>query len=163
MSVMIRKMTDAEYETFYRWSIENHAKELMEELQMSQEEAIRETKKEVAQMLPDGVGTENHFLMSIVETGCEETAGFIWTIHEETNGRKQSFICDFAIWESKRRKGYAAKALYLTEKTAAEAGCRESVLFVSDENRAARALYQKCGYQVLRQERYGKYMVKQLP
>lgn len=162
MSVTIRKMTGSEFETFYKWSIEHQAAELMEESNMSREDAIRETVEEVSGMLPDGMDTEHNYLMSIIEVDSGETAGFIWTIHEVTDGRRQSFVCDFAIWESKRRKGYAEAALRLAEAAAAEAGCQESVLFVSDSNEAALALYKKCGYQFLRQQGYGKYMKKQL-
>ena len=162
MSATIRKMTKEEFEDFYAWSVEHHAKELIEELHMSQDEAIKQTIAEVAKMLPDGLNTKHNYLMTIVEEYSKETAGFIWTIHEETEGRKQSFICDFAIWESRRRKGYGAAALRLVENQAAEAGCVESVLFVKDDNTAAKALYRKCGYQVLRQHGYGKYMIKQL-
>ena len=37
MSVQIRKMTKAEFELFYHWSVEQNVKELMEELHLSQE------------------------------------------------------------------------------------------------------------------------------
>ncbi|MBR5564651.1 MAG: GNAT family N-acetyltransferase [Roseburia sp.] len=113
-------------------------------------------------MLPNGLNTEHNYLMTIVEEDSEESAGFIWTIHEETEGKKQSFVCDFAIWESKRRRGYATETLRLVEKNAVEAGCEESMLFVADSNDVARALYEKCGYQILRQAGCGKYMIKQL-
>ena len=162
MFVKLRRMTNEEFESFYGWSIEHQAKELMEELHISQEEAISETIKEVAEMLPDGIDTRHNYFTTIVDSDSDENIGFVWTLHEVTEGRKQGFICDFAIWESKRRKGYASAALRLTEKQAVEAGCVESVLFVKDDNTAAKALYRKCGYHVLRQHGYGKYMIKQL-
>lgn len=162
MSVKIRKMTNDEFENFCQWSVEDHAKELMEECQMPREEAMMKAKEEVTQMLPNGLNTEYNYLMTIVEEDSEESAGFIWTIHEETEGKKQSFVCDFAIWESKRRRGYATETLHLVEKNAVEAGCQESVLFVADSNVAARNLYEKCGYHIRRQAGYGKYMIKQL-
>ena len=162
MTVTIRKMTTAEFENFYRWSIEQQAEELVAELQISRQDAAQKAVAEVAQMLPDGLHSKNNHLMTILEMNSGENAGFIWTLYEETDGRKQSFLCDFAVWESKRRRGYGAAALKLAEKNAAEAGCQESVLFVSDDNIAAQTLYEKCGYSVLRQERYGKYMIKQL-
>lgn len=162
MAVTIRYMNESDFETFYQWSIAQQAAELVEEYAMSQSEAIKEAEKEFTSMLPDGFHTKHNHLMTIVEEDSGESAGFIWTIHEETNGRKQSFLCDFAIWETKRRRGYASSALRLLEKNALEAGCQESVLFVADRNHAARALYEKCGYQILRQEQYGKYMIKQL-
>ena len=162
MSVIIQGMTQDAFDAFYRWSIAHHAEELMEELHISRDEATKAAIAEVDQMLPDGLNTANHHLMSIIESCSEEIVGFLWTIHEETDGRKQSFLCDFAIWESKRRRGYGQAALHWAEKNAADAGCQESVLFIADSNKAARALYEKCGYRDLRPEGYGKYMVKQL-
>lgn len=163
MPVKLRKMTADEYEIFYRWSVEQQTAELMAQFGKNREEALRETVEEVGQMLPNGLHTENNHLLSVVERASGEVAGFIWTVHEETGGRKQSFVCDFAIWEPKRRKGYGAAALRLAEQYAAEAGCQESVLFVADVNTAAKALYEKSGYKVLRSEGRGTYMVKKLP
>lgn len=162
MSVMIRSMTEKEFEAFCQMSIAHHVAELMEECAMTQDDAISQAKIEFAGMLPDGLNTKNHFLMTIVENSSKEVVGFIWTIHEYTDGLKQSFVCDFVILDSKRRKGYAVETLHLVEKNALDAGCQESVLFVADGNDAASALYEKCGYQNLRQEQYGKYMLKQL-
>ena len=160
MTVTIRPMTTDEFETFYQWSLQQQAKELAEELHISEETALQDATEELTQMLPDGLLTPHNYLMTIAEADSDESAGFIWTLHEEFEGRKQSFLCDFAFWESKRRKGYATAALHLTESLAAQMGCQESVLFVSDDNEAAKALYQKSGYHVLRQKDYGKFMIK---
>jgi len=162
VAVTIRKMTDGEFERFFRWSMEQHAQELMEGSHLSREAAVREAQEELSRMLPDGLHTNGNYLMTILEANSEENAGFIWTIHEETAGRKQSFLCDFAVWEEKRRKGYASCALHLAETMTAEALCRESVLFVADWNEPAKALYEKCGYRFLRKQEQGQYMIKQL-
>jgi len=162
MAVILRKMTQNAFKAFYQWSIAHHAVELMDELHTSRDEAINKAIAEVGEMLPDGLHTKDHCLSSIIDTETTETVGFIWTLQEETDGRKQSFLCDFAIWEPARRKGYGQEALCLAEKNAVEAGCQESVLFVSDKNTAARALHDKCGYHVLRKEGHGKYMIKKL-
>ena len=162
MSVIIREMTPKEYEIFYRWSVEHHAAELTQEEYLNPEEAIRETKKEVASMLPYGRDTKDHHFWTIEEARSGETAGFIWTIYEKTNGRKQCFLCDFAVWESKRRRGYGTEALRLAEKKAKADGCLECVLFVADRNTAADALYRHSGYVFLRREGYGEYRIKRL-
>ena len=162
MPIKIRKMTEDEFSYVYQWSVEQNTKELMKELHMSEEEAVKETVEEVSRMLPIGLETPDNYLMSIVESDSGKVVGFIWTLHELTAGRKQNFICDLAVWESEHRKGYGEAAIYLTEKKAAEAGCQEVVLFVNDNNHAAKALYRKCGFEVLRQENYGKYMIKRL-
>lgn len=159
MAVSIRPMTHLEFEQFYRWSLENQAMERMEESLLPPDKALEEAAGELAQLLSDGMNTPNHHCMTIIDdTG--ESVGFIWTLQEEFQGKKQSFLCDIAIWESQRRKGYATAALQMAEKAAAKAGCCESVLFVKDTNVAARALYEKSGYRVLRQKDYGIFMVK---
>ena len=162
MSVTIRAMTPDEFRHFYQWSTAQQAAELMEEHHISYEAALQAATKEVDEMLPEGLHTKHNYLMTITEAPRGESAGFLWTLHEYTAGKKQSFLCDFAIWESKRRRGYGAAALDLMEKQAIAAGCQESVLFVSDDNTAAKTLYEKSGYRVLRQSGHGKYMLKPL-
>ena len=100
--------------------------------------------------------------MSIHNTEDDAWIGFLWTLHEMTEGVKQCFIFDFEIFENYRRKGYATETLILMEKKARKAGCAESVLFVTNDNAAANALYEKCRYQFLRDMEYGRYMKKVL-
>lgn len=153
-------MTPGEFDFFYQWSAQQQARELMEELGLSPEEAHKTASKEIAEMLPNGLYTEHNNLMTVVADG--ENAGFIWTLCEEADGQKQAFLCDFALWENYRRKGYAKIALSFAEQSAAKAGCEKIVLFVRDSNIAARTLYEKCGYQPLRQKGYGIFMAKPL-
>lgn len=162
MAVIIRTMTQSEFDAVCDWSVKHHAKELVKEIDISEEEAVSETIQELKYMLPDGLDTPDHYLMTIIEESSGEAVGFIWTLHEEFQERQQSFVCDFAIWEPYRRKGYATRVLALVEKAAAEAGCEESVLFVRDTNIAARALYKKCGYADFREKDYGNFMKKQI-
>ena len=162
MPVILRRMTDAEFETFCAYGVQDRKRELMQQNQLPHETAVAEAQKELAEMLPDGIHTECHFLMTIKDAQSNMPVGFLWTIHEETDGKKQSFLCDFVIHAEYRRKGYAAAALKAMEQTAKGTGCEESVLFVADTNAAANALYEKCGYRFLRQMDDGKYMIKQL-
>ena len=162
MPVTLRKMTPDEFDAFRCWSVGDRARELAEGSGFSPEEARRAAAEEFRELLPDGLRTPDHFLMTIVEKAAGEPVGFIWTIHEMTDGRKQSFLCDFVIHEPKRRRGYARAALRLAEEQAAQAGCQESVLFVSDSNTPAKALYEKCGYTLLRPEDGGQYMIRRL-
>ena len=155
-------MNQDEYEIFYERSYKHHVQELMDEEHMSREEAEKESANELAGMLPEGMDTKDNFLMSIHRSEDDAQIGFIWTLHEMTEAVKQNFICDFEIYEVYRRKGYAKETLELMEKEAKTAGCAESVLFVTNDNEAANALYEKCGYQFLRDMEYGRYMKKNL-
>ena len=160
MGVELRPMTKEAYAHFYAWSVEQQAKQRMERSGLSWKASHKEAEAEITAMLPNGMETKDHLLMSIVADGV--TVGFVWTLHEMTNGRKQSFLCDFAIWEEKRRRGYGSEALRLAEENAAMAGCVESVLYVADDNTAARRMYEKCGYRTLRQAGGGEYMMKDI-
>ena len=161
MGIDLRTMTPEEFDVFYRWSMENHILELMEEENLSRDAAIREAAEELTQMLPQGLATPHQQLLTI-EDADGGAVGFLWTLREETEGRRQSFLCDFSIWEQCRRKGYATAALALMEQRAVAAGCEESVLFVADRNTPATALYEKCGYRLLRRSSYGAFMIKRL-
>ena len=157
MPVKLRKMTDGEFETFYRWSVDHQAEEAMNG-SVSPEEAIRAARAEIDEMLPDGIRTEGHDLMTIMVNG--QPVGYIWTLYEITDGRRQCFVCDFAVWEAQRRKGYGRAALSLAEANALAVGCQDVVLFVRQDNEGAKALYEKCGYRVLRPRDGGQYMIK---
>ena len=86
MPVEIKNMTDAEFEVFSRWSIGHHAEDLVAELRLSPEAALKEARGEFAGILPDDLHTERHRLMTIAEKESGEAVGFIWTIHEEAPG-----------------------------------------------------------------------------
>lgn len=160
MTVTIRNMTEREFECFRRWSVEQQTRELMEESQLSHDAAAQKAAEEVAEMLPDGFHTQNHTFLSVMAEG--ENVGFLWAIDEEFEGEKQRFLCDFAIWEPYRRRGYGEAALCLAQSQAHAAGREKIVLFVRDDNHSARRLYEKCGYGFLRREGCGRYMAKKL-
>ena len=162
MSVHLRKMTNTEFDVFYEWSVSSQMKDYMEIHGLSFESAWHQAMEEFQNMLPDGLSTLNHNLMTIVLSDTKEVAGFIWTLQEEFVGKRQIFLCDFVIFESYRRKGYATDVLAIMHRYAMEAGCEEIVLFVSDHNIAAQNLYFQCGYLFLRKCDHGQYLVKSL-
>ena len=162
MAIAIRRMTQQEFAVFRDWSIAQHTAELLAQTSMSQAEAAKEALSEFTGMLPEGLSTKEQHSLSIIEDSSGECLGFLWALYEETEGRKQSFLCDFALWEANRRQGYGYAALKLWEKQAVADGCAECVLFVADQNLAARSLYEKCGYVVLRPKDYGAYMIKKM-
>jgi predicted acetyltransferase len=160
MKTIHRKMTIAEYDIFYEWSIKNHIRELIKENNISEEDALSQTKQELREMLPSGLFTDSNFLMTIKDSSSEKNVGFIWYLFEVVNEVQQCFLCDFMINESERRKGYATESILLMEKNAIQSGCKESVLFVGNENDVAHKLYTNCGYFFLRNLDDGKYLKK---
>lgn len=160
MKIRLRKMTLQEYNTFYNYSINNHANELMKEINISLDVALCQTEAEVKEMLPDGLDTKDNSLMVVEDISDSRNIGFIWYLYELTDDIPQVFLSDFVIKEQERQKGYATAALNEMEKTAITCGCKESVLFVAKENIPAQKLYAKCGYAFLRNMGDGMFMKK---
>lgn len=162
MKIKLRKMTLQEYDAFYDYSSNQHANELMWELNIPFDKALQETETELKEMLPDGLDTKDNSLMVIEDMSDGKSVGFMWFLYELTNDVQQVFLCDFVIQKQERKKGYATAALYEMEKNAVSRGCEESVLFVANENLPAQNLYTKCGYDFLRNNGNGMFMKKKL-
>lgn len=158
MSVTLSRMSETEYSEFYRMSFENHVEELIRKENLLIDEAERETRAELDEMLPLGLDTPDNYLLSV---GLQDIAvGYIWFLTELVDGVRQAFICDFLIYENYRGRGYGQSALSQMEKKASELMCSESILFVEEDNTAARKLYSKCGYNMVRRHNYGYFMKK---
>ena len=98
MKVRLRKMDREKYDVFYQRSFEHHVRELILEEKMAEKAAEKETTEELSAMFPEGLNTENNYLMTIFDEK-EEPVGFIWTLYEYSEDIKQSFLCDFEIYE----------------------------------------------------------------
>lgn len=160
MSVRLEKMSKDAYAHFIQVSFEHHVEELMQEENMSKEEAEIETRKELDEMLPQGMDTADNYLFSVE---CDRrVVGYLWFLTEMNEGVKQAFLCDFQIDEEERGNGYGKAALAEMDKTAQKLECKECVLFVEGINEIAKQLYSKCGYQVLREHNYGYFMKKSI-
>jgi hypothetical protein len=61
-------MTLQEYNSFYEYSVNNHADELMREMNISFEDALNQTETELKEMLPSALDTEDNTLMVIEES-----------------------------------------------------------------------------------------------
>lgn len=162
MKVVLRKMTLQEYNSFYEYSVNNHANELMREMNISFEDALNKTEAELKEMLPADLDTVDNTLMVIEESTEGRNVGFMWYLYEEIDGIKQVFLSDFVIKKDERRKGYATAALNQMKMNAKEYDCKESVLFVSKDNISAIKLYSSCGYIPFREYGDGIYMKMQI-
>ena len=162
MSVRLRTMTSEEYHKFQEMSIASEVQDRMHIERISYETAHKQVTEEFSRMLPDGLFTKDHNLLSVENSFDKRVVGFIWTLYEKYGNVRQCFICDFQIFEQERRKRYGSEVLHLMEQVALDAGCSESVLYVADHNHIAGNFYLKCGYHFLRKQDDGLYMVKTL-
>ena len=156
--VSIRKMTEAEFAFFAQYSIQDYAKDLMQNCSLDPDSAIVQAQQEFSELLPCGSDTPDNTLMVIEADG--HPVGAIWYLYELTDGIRHAFLNDFIIAPKMRRRGYASAALTEMEAHARAHGCTECRLYVWDGNIAARELYAKCGYTAFRESDDGIYMRK---
>ena len=152
MSVFLRDMRPNELSAFRNYSICDYASELMNTQAISPEAALAQAGKEFDELLPGSY-------LKIIEHESRPV-GVLWYLTEETDGVQHAFLNDFVIVPEHRRKGYASASLTALAQEAQIQGCTEIRLYVSDDNHAAKALYERCGFQLLRPFGDGAYLHK---
>jgi ribosomal protein S18 acetylase RimI-like enzyme len=140
-------MSTDEFREYLEEAIRGYAEEKVAAGNWTAEEAHQRSAHEFAELLPQGINTPNQHLFTVVDA-ARNRVGFIWLAVQDHGGRKRSFIYDLAIHPPFRRRGYGAATLQAIEATARGLGASEIGLHVFAHNTAARALYEKAGYEV---------------
>ena len=140
-------MTQQEYDAFLQISYDSFADDLTAaQPMMTREAALKEAQSEVAELLPEGLQTKNHYLFAIRDEKNMQV-GYLWY---DLLSPGKAFVDDLLIFAPYRRKGYALQALKLLEE---QLTVPHITLHVFEGNRAARALYEKAGFAYLKVER----------
>ena len=147
--VRLVPMTETEFEAHLEKSIPEYAAENVAAGYWSEEEALELSRKAFANLLPQGVKSENNYLFRIQLEENGEKIGMIWMKHEVP--RPHGFIYDFALDETQRGKGYGKQAMLALEEFAKELDLKTIGLHVFANNTAAMKLYKGLGYEVTSQ------------
>ncbi len=113
----------------------------------SPEEAPGRAAADVDGLLADGTETEGHYLYLLQDSSSVEEVGVVWLAALDSGVGRSVWIYDVQIHEPFRRKGHGTQALRAVEKKATELGAESVELHVFGHNPAARALYEKVGYE----------------
>lgn len=141
-------MSDELFQKELEGWIRNYASEKARAGNWKEEESLDLSRKEFRKLLPDGLNTEGHYIMSLRETGSQQIVGMIWFGIQESNEPPGAFIWDFSIYEQYRGKGYGKQALEALHRKLKEMGTYNVSLHVFGHNKVARSLYEKMGYEV---------------
>lgn len=148
-------MTESEFEVYLEKTIPEYAAENVRAGYWSEEEALERSRKSYEGLLPQGVQTENNYLLRIQLEENGEKIGMVWMKHEAP--RTHGFIFDILIDEAQRGKGYGKQAMLALEEKARGLGLETLGLHVFVRNATAMKLYKGLGYEVTSQN-----MVKHL-
>jgi len=150
-------MTEIEYQAYLESDIQRYAEEQVKAGNWHPSEALEKSRKEHQQLLPDGLATKDKYLFSVQDQDTGSKVGIIWFAVDYKRLEPLAFIYDFVIDEEFRRRGYGTRALQALEEKAKELGVTKISLHVFGHNHAAKALYEKVGY-----ETTGVYMAKKV-
>jgi ribosomal protein S18 acetylase RimI-like enzyme len=142
-------MTDAEFQPYREKLIRGYAGEKASAGYWSVEESLSRSEHEISHLLPDGLTTRNHYLLSIRDSALAKNIGILWFAVVNEGGQSSAFIYDFEIDVDLRGKGYGMQALQALEQKVKALGLDKISLHVFGYNHTARALYEKLGYQMV--------------
>lgn len=145
--VELVRMSEAEFAAYLERAVRGYAEEKVRAGNWTEAIALERSRAEYDQLLPQGLATPGQHIFSIVNSETDERVGMIWL--GEVSGARHGlmYIYDFEIFEAHRRKGYGERTLEVVELFVQAQGARELALHVFGHNAAARALYQKAGYE----------------
>ena len=144
--IQLIPMTETEYEAFMEISVSDQAQGQALIRNCGTDEADELIRKQLGQILPDGLATANHYFYAIQAQEPEANIGGLWYNVEEKHGERRLFVMDIQIYKKYRRHGYGEQAFKIMEEKAREMGIRTISLHVFEHNQAARAMYKKLGY-----------------
>jgi RimJ/RimL family protein N-acetyltransferase len=148
--IMVRlvPMNNTEYQAFLAFAVRDYADDKIAAGNWQAAEALEKSSQEFAKLLPNGVATPDHYLFNIEDDVLAQKVGIIWLARAAWSIKPLMFIYDLRIEEPYRRKGYGERAMRAAEEFTKSLGFDTLALHVFGFNHAARALYEKLGYEI---------------
>ena len=163
MTTSLVPMQAATFDVYREESIRSYAEENIAAGRWPAEGAIERSRRDYAELLPQGLATPDNFLYEI-HSGSNVTAtspivrvGYLWLAIVEKNGVRGGYVYDLEIAPEHRRQGHAETAFRAMEVLAREMGLPSVGLHVFANNPGAQKLYLKLGYGIT-----GLNMIKHL-
>jgi ribosomal protein S18 acetylase RimI-like enzyme len=143
MAVTLRPMTDAEYAAWRPHSLAAYANERAQAQGRPVEDVLPEAARQIEGYLPDGVQTQGHDVLRIVDAG--EPVGWLWLgPHPDKAGA--AWVYEIEIEEHARGRGIGRATMLAAEDLVVSRGVRELGLNVFGHNERAINLYRSLGY-----------------
>jgi ribosomal protein S18 acetylase RimI-like enzyme len=146
--IILSPMAQVSFDHYLAKLKDEFAVELMRTGEFTEEEAGRKSEQTMAELLPQGLATKDHYLFDIKKKGRLESVGILYLAIKEENGTRHAFVYDIEINKGLRGKGFGTQVMQAAEKIAGKKGARDIGLHVFASNTGAYHLYQKLGYQV---------------
>lgn len=146
--IKLQPMSLAEFQVYLERSVAEYADDKVKAGNWPQEGALERSRQEFNKYLPQGLDTPENFLRTLIDRETGAPVGMIWYAPLPGSTDSTWFIYDFYVNPEQRRRGYAAQALAALEDHARVQSIKAIALHVFGHNTAARALYEKMGYEI---------------
>jgi RimJ/RimL family protein N-acetyltransferase len=138
-------MTESEYAAWLRVTIPAYATDKVASGQWSEEDSLELSRKEYAELLPQGLATPDNFLFTI--TDLQDTAvGVLWFAVKTRFNARVANVFDVSVWPRRQRERHAFRAFVALEDEVRRLGLSGIALHVFGHNKGAQALYAKLGF-----------------
>ena len=147
--IHFHQMTEAEFSEYKPFLIENYAQNIAHNYGLPLEEARASSAKQINALLSQDRATPHQLLYELClgKSAPEDRIGYLWLDVDETKHR--CFIYDIYLHEAFRGQGWGRKTLEMLERQMAERNIQRIGLSVFGQNKIARELYLKLGYEVM--------------
>ncbi|MFE6667126.1 GNAT family N-acetyltransferase [Streptomyces sp. NPDC057697] len=148
--VTARPMTHDEFPGWLTSEKTSYAGDIIRAGALSEEEAVRKSDRDFAQLLPEGLDTPDNTLLVLEAAGGPIGTG--WLKHRHLPGATYGY--GLHIQERYRGKGYGRAAMSAGEAVTLAAGDSTLMFTVWGGNEVAMNLYTSAGYRVVEEVRY---------
>jgi ribosomal protein S18 acetylase RimI-like enzyme len=143
--VRLRRMSQAEYEDYYKDSVRSLAEELTRAGGLSLQDALAAAQRSFASLLPDGSpSATDQYLYSVLEG--EQKIGVLWFGIKRDRSKPEAYVWDIVIEQPHRGKGYGKQTMLALEEEVKGLGLSRISLNVFEHNVKARQLYERLNY-----------------
>lgn len=142
--IALRPLQEDQYPAYLAYFIPDYADEIAANYRLPHPEATARAKQETAELLPDGVNTPGHVLLSLMNG--DRHVGYLW--YKPDPATRAAFIYDFHILNAYQGQGLGKQALHALEQDLREKGFDQIKLRVAGDNARARSLYETSGFGV---------------
>ena len=141
-------MDPSDFDAYLVRSTAGYAEDLIKGGNCSAENALEKAREQFDHLLPDGLGTRNEFIYSILDETTGKKIGILWVEVKLDETPRRAFCYDFEVYEEYRGKGFGKQALLALDKILESMDVESMGLHVFAHNTTAFELYKKMGFEM---------------
>ena len=145
--VTLTPMRADEFAAYLAETVPAYAEDKVAAGQWAADAALRLAREEFDELLPQGLATPDNHLFTLRDPATGGSVGVLWFAIQQRGSEKIAYVYDVLVHPPFQRRGYATQAFAALEAQAAARGLAGIALHVFGHNAAARALYDKLGFE----------------